>query len=530
MRSTRWRALDRRQPKASAILINRDRIVSIGHGELLDSFPTINREDMDGRVILPGLTDAHIHLMHYALGLQKVDVETKTKAEALKRVAERAAKTAPGQWILGHGWQQNDWPPSSAGAPAGQFPTAADLDAIATDKPIYLTAKSLHAAWANSMALRLAGIGPGSPDPVNGKILRDENGQPSGILLEEAMGLVEKALPQPTLAEVVSALETAQPILWRMGLTGAHDFDYRTCFMALQALNAAGKLKLRVTKSVPLDLLPHAHALGLRTGFGDDFLRIGSVKAFMDGALGPRTAAMFAPYLNEPENKGILNMDGEELYEHGRQAAEVGLSMAVHAIGDRAIHEVLDGFKQLRAYERTHGLPALRHRIEHVQIIHPEDAPRLGELRVTASMQPIHAASDMLAADRYWGERARLSYAWRTQLDAGATLAFGSDAPVESPNPFRGLHAAITRCRPDGTPGPEGWYPQEKLTMREALEGFTTGAAYAAGLENRLGRLAPGYFADLIVLEDDPFTCPADDLLTTASSATMVGGEWVWQA
>ncbi|RPH57796.1 MAG: amidohydrolase, partial [Chloroflexi bacterium] len=227
---------DRRQPKASAILINRDRIVSIGHGELLDSFPTINREDMDGRVILPGLTDAHIHLMHYALGLQKVDVETKTKAEALKRVAERAAKTAPGQWILGHGWQQNDWPPSSAGAPAGQFPTAADLDAIATDKPIYLTAKSLHAGWANTTALRIAGIGPGTPDPHNGKIVRDEHGQPNGILLETAMSLLEEKLPQPTVGEVAEAIAAAQPILFGMGLTGAHDFDYRPCFMALQQL------------------------------------------------------------------------------------------------------------------------------------------------------------------------------------------------------------------------------------------------------------------------------------------------------
>jgi predicted amidohydrolase YtcJ len=528
--NARVQSLDQNQSEASVIVIDRERIVAIGGPELLDEFQTASREDMNGRVILPGLTDAHIHLMHYALGLQKVDVETKTKAEALKRVAERAAKTVPGQWILGHGWQQNDWPASSAGAVNGAFPTAADLDAISTDKPIYLTAKSLHAAWANSAALRLAGIGPGSPNPVNGKILRDEKGQPNGILLEEAMGLIEKALPQPTMPEIMAALETAQPILWKMGLTGAHDFDYRPCFMALQALNAEKKLKLRVTKSVPLDLLPHAFGLGLRTGFGDDFLRIGSVKAFMDGALGPRTAAMFAPYLNEPENKGILNMDGEELFEHGRRAADVGLSMTVHAIGDRAIHEVLDGFEQLRTYEREQRLPALRHRIEHVQIIHPDDAFRLGKLGIIASMQPIHATSDMLAADRYWGERARLSYAWRTQLNAGAILAFGSDAPVESPNPFWGLHAAITRCRADGAPGSEGWVPQEKLSMHEALAGFSTGAAYAAGLEDRLGRLAAGYFADLIVLEQDPFTCPVADLLTMASSATMVGGEWVWRA
>jgi predicted amidohydrolase YtcJ len=204
--------------------------------------------------------------------------------------------------------------------------------------------------------------------------------------------------------------------------------------------------------------------------------------------------------------------------------------MTAHAIGDRALHEILDGYEQLRSYERERGLPALRHRIEHVQIIHPDDARRLGKLGIIASMQPIHATSDMLAAEKYWGERVNLAYAWQTQLDAGAILAFGSDAPVESPNPFWGLHAAVTRRRTDGSPGPDGWHPEQRLTMREALEGYTIGAAYAAGLEDRLGRLSPGFYADLIVLEKDPFTCPPDDLLTMQSAATMLGGEWLWQA
>jgi predicted amidohydrolase YtcJ len=515
--------LDQARPQVSTLVIDRDRVAAIGGPELLESFGLrASREDMGGRVILPGLTDAHIHLMYYALGLQKVDVETPTKAEALRRVAERAAKASPGEWIMGHGWQQNDWD--------GRWPSVAELDAIAPDKPVYLTAKSLHAGWANSVALHVAGVSSGTPDPLNGKIIRDENGQPNGILLEAAMSLIEDTLPQPTTADVARAIETAQPILHQMGLTGAHDFDRRTAFMALQILDAEKRLKLRVTKSVPVELLPHAFELGLRTGFGSEHLRIGSVKVFMDGALGPRTAAMFAPYLNEPANRGILNMDGEELFEHGRQAADVGLSIAVHAIGDRAVHEVLDGFEQLRGYEQEHGFPALRHRIEHVQVIHPDDASRLGKMNIIASMQPIHATSDMLAADRYWGERARLAYAWRTQLDAGTLLAFGSDAPVESPNPFWGLYAAMTRRRADGTPGPDGWYPEQRLSFREALEGFTVGAAYVAGLEDRLGRLSPGYYADLIVLEGDPFMAPAESIYATQPGATMVGGEWVWQA
>jgi len=300
--------------------------------------------------------------------------------------------------------------------------------------------------------------------------------------------------------------------------------------MALQQLHAEGKLKLRVLKNLPVELLDQAHALGLRAGFGDDWLRIGSIKVFMDGALGPHTAAMFQPYIGEEDNRGILNMDGEELFEYGRKAAHVGLGLTVHAIGDRANHEVLDAYEQLRSYEKENNLPALRHRIEHVQVIHPDDAARLGKLNIIASMQPIHATSDMLMADAFWGERSRLAYAWRTQLDHGARLALGSDAPVESPNPFWGLHAAVTRRRADGSPSAEGWYPEQKLTMAEAWEGFTLGPAYAAGMENRLGRLALGYLADLIVLDasQDPFTCNSDDLLEMQSSATMVGGEWVW--
>ena len=410
------------------------------------------------------------------------------------------------------------------------WPSTADLDAAAPDNPVYLTAKSLHAAWANSAAMKLAGITADSADPANGQIQRDRSGQPTGILLEAAMELIGRIIPEPSVKVIAEAIEKAQPVLWRMGLTGVHDFDQRSCFMALQQLHARGGLRLRVTKSIPVELLDHAVELGLRSGFGDDWLRIGSVKVFMDGALGPRTAAMFQHYLNEPENWGILVMDAEELLEIGRRAAGSGLSLAVHAIVDRANHEVLNAFERLRTYEKEKGLPALRHRIEHVQVLHADDAARPTQLGVIASMQPIHAPSDMLMADRYWGERANLAYAWRTQLQHGARLAFGSDAPVESPNPFWGLHAAVTRRRADGLPGPQGWHAEQRLSMQEALEGFTLGAAYAAGLEDRLGSLTPGHLADLIVLEKDPFACNPNDLLTMESWATMIGGKWVWQA
>jgi predicted amidohydrolase YtcJ len=519
--------LDARQPASDALLIDRGRIVALGAPACRIAADQIKaaKLDMGGRTILPGLTDAHIHLEHYALGLKKVNCETNTKAECLQRVAERAARSRPGEWILGHGWNQNIW--------ADGFGQATDLDQVAPQNPVYLTAKSLHAGWANSAALRLANLGDTTSDPPGGSLGRDARGRLNGILFENAMGWLEKAIPEPQIEEVETAIRAALPILWRFGLTGVHDFDRRRCFMALQNLRRKGELKLRVVNSIPLEDLPHAVALGLQTGYGDEYLTIGSVKGFADGALGPQTAAMLAPYATEPRNRGMLLLDAEELVERGRPAVENGLSLAIHAIGDRANHEVLKAYAQLRAVEA--GLPGyqperrLRHRIEHVQVIHPEDARRLAELGVIASMQPSHAASDMDMADRFWGSRAALSYAWRTQLAAGAALAFGSDAPVESPNPFWGLHAALTRQRLDGSPGAEGWYPEQRLNVREALHAYTSGPAYAAGREHCQGRLAAGYFADLLVLDEDPFTLAPESLAHLAPVGTMLGGEWVYR-
>lgn len=480
-------------------------------------------EDLHGLVLLPGLTDAHLHLQHFALELDMVDCETATRAECLQRVAECARLTPPGEWIRGRGFNQNAWPEGIG--------NTADLDTIAPQHPVYISHKSLHSAWANHAALKLAGLTSIVPDPAGGRLGRNADGSLDGILYEDsAMQLVANCIPKPSLEKIVQALRQALPHLWRVGLTGVHDFDRRDCFAALQLLHANHELKLRVLKSIPLEDLPHAVGLGLRSGFGDDMLRIGSVKAFMDGALGPQTAAMLAPYENTADDRGILMMDAEQLYEHARLASRNGLSMAVHAIGDRAVHEVLDAYQQLRRDEGEQPpSPRLRHRIEHVQLIHPQDVSRLAELDVIASMQPIHATSDMLMADRFWGERSRLAYAWRAQLQAGARLALGSDAPVESPNPFLGLHAAVTRRRADGSPGERGWYPEQRLTLVKALHGFTSGAAYAAGMQEWLGRLSPGYLADLIALETDPFSVPPHRIQHILPMRTMVAGEWVYR-
>ena len=520
--NARLYTLDPAHPTATSILIDQGKVIALGDDITEHLTGKIEKLDLEGRTVIPGLTDAHIHLDQYSLGLQKVNCETATRSLCLERVAERASQTAPGEWILGHGWNQNEWEQG--------FGSAADLDTVTQQHPVYLTAKSLHAGWTNSLALKLAGISAATADPAGGRIGRDVRGQPDGILFENAMGLVSAVIPEPNPEQVAEAIRAAQVKLWRFGLTGVHDFDRRRCFIALQHLRDRGELRLRVLKSLPLEDLSHAIMLGLRTGFGDDMLRIGGIKAFADGALGPRTAAMLQPYEGEPDNRGMLLLDCEELFDYGKQAVENGLSLAVHAIGDRANHEVLEAFTRLRQLESMRGIAPLRHRIEHVQIIHPQDASRLAELGIFASMQPVHATSDMLMAGRFWGDRARYSYAWRTQLKAGTRLAFGSDAPVESPNPFWGMHAAITRRRRDGSPGTQGWYPEQKLSLEEALQAYTSGPAYLAKMENKLGKISPGYLADLIVVDTDLFSCKPEQIRDLHPVATMVAGEWVYQS
>lgn len=515
--------LDQHLPHAQALAIQDGRIVALGSDDeiLAVAPPGTKRFNLAGKTIWPGLTDAHLHLENYALALQRIDCETATQAECLARVNKVVLEALPDVWVRGHGWNQNVWPEG--------FGNAHQLDQLAPHNPVYLTAKSLHAGWANSAALRLAGIDANTPDPPGGRILRSSDGKPTGILFESAMGLVEEVIPAATLPEVRQAIAAAQKSLWALGITGIHDFDRRTCFIALQQLDQTGELRLRVLKSIPLESLDQAAGLGLQTGFGNDRLRIGSIKCFADGALGPQTAAMLSPYENTSSDTGLLFLDAEEIVEIGQQAAESGLSLAIHAIGDRANHEVLKAYAQIRQFEGETGRPHLRHRIEHVQVLHADHLNRLAELGVIASMQPIHATSDMDIANRFWGARSRYAYAFQTLLQAGTRLAFGSDAPVESPNPFWGLHAAVTRRRQDGTPDSEGWYPQERLALKSALESYTVHPAFAAGWEKQLGRLAPGYLADLIVLDQDPFDLPPHDLYHLKPSAVMFAGEWVME-
>ncbi len=515
--------LSEEKPRVSALALSGDRIIAYGGDDLLSLAGShTKRANLDGRTVIPGLTDAHIHWQGVALSFHEVNVfEAPSKEVALQRVAECAAITPPGQWITGAGWTQAIWA-------YGEFPRAADLDAVAPNHPVFLRAKSGHAGWANSLAMRRAGVSAETSQPDGGEIVRDANGQPTGILLENAMELVAAQIPKPTPEQVADMMKDAQQPALASGLTGIHDFDGQDCFRALQILRERGALGLRVVKNINREWLPAALEVGLRWGFGDEWIRIGGLKIFADGALGPRTAYMIEPYDGEPTNYGIPTIDKEEMAELVSRASAAGLPSTIHAIGDRAVHDVLDVYEAVRHEETARGeaTHTRRHRIEHVQVIHPDDAHRLAQLDIIASMQPIHATSDYQMSDRYWGERSRWAYNPRLQLDQGVKVAFGSDSPVEPLEPFKGIHAAVTRQRPDGSPGVDGWYPAARLTVDEALRGFTFGPAYAAGMERQLGRLAPGSLADLVVIDRDPYAIPPSELLDVQVVGTMVGGQW----
>jgi predicted amidohydrolase YtcJ len=509
---------DEGRPHVPALAIAGERILAVGDSASLYDLLTPGGEEIDlqGRCVLPGLSDSHIHFTTYALGLRELDLsEAASLDEMLAQVTERARETPEGAWVVGRRWDQERWPDR-------RFPTAADLDQVAPEHPVVLKAKSGHALVANSRALRLAGIGADTPDPPAGRIGRAASGQPNGLLFEEsAIELVVSFIPRPDQEETDNALRRAFPNAWRVGLTAIHDVDGTRAFAAYQRLHAQGELGLRVIKYLPARALDCALEVGLQRGLGDDWLRVSGIKVFADGALGSRTAAMLAPYVGEPGNVGVLTIDEVGLRELARKAAAGGLPLAVHAIGDRANRLVLD----VLADEGSD----LRHRIEHVQLLHPDDVDRLAALGVVASMQPIHATQDCEMADRYWGTRCATAYAWRDLSEAGAVLAFGSDCPVEDLNPFLGIHAAVTRRRVDGFPGPEGWYPEQRLTVGEAVRAYTQGAAYAAGMEDQLGSLTPGKLADLAVLDRDIFTCDPTAIAGTQVLATMIGGKFVWE-
>jgi hypothetical protein len=520
----RIHTMDARQPRATAIAIEDDRIVAVGSDADMRRLLAQGGKvfDLERRTVVPGLIDAHLHFLSYGLSLREINlIGAPSLAAAQARVAERAAHTPAGNWLTGRGWDQVFW--------EGQhFPNRHDLDAVTPQHPAFLRRKCGHAGWANSRALELAGITASTPDPDGGAIERDPaTGAPTGILLERAMDLVSSLLSAPAEADATDAVRVAMHRAHQFGITGVHNMEAAPALRAFQSLRRSGELKLRVLQQIPEVDLDAAIQLGIESGYGDAWLRFGALKIFADGSLGARSALMVEPYVGEPDNIGIAVSSAEHLRYQVEKAARAGLAVHIHAIGDQANRNVLDAIEATR--RAGIGLH-LRHRIEHAQVLHPADLPRFAALGVIASMQPIHCTQDIVLADAHWGARCRLAYAWSSLLASGAVLAFGSDAPVETPDVMQGIYAAVTRRRADGYPGPEGWVPEECVSVTEAVYAYTAGAAYAGGEEATKGTLSAGKLADLTVLSEDIFAIEPAGILETRAVATMVGGEFVYGA
>ena len=524
---------DENDPIVEAVALGQGRILAVGKNDGIKGLAGPNTEilDLGGRLVLPGMTDAHFHYYDWTVGRQDLSLaEVKNFRELLGQVSARVKETPSGRWILGQGWNESDWPEN-------RMPTRDDLDTVAPDHPVALWRCDLHLAVVNSVALKLAGIDEHTPDPPEGVIARDAAGRLNGILRELAPNLVKEVIPEPSGDEIVEAMAEGMPFFHSIGLTGVHDIRLMgglkgaSALRAWQRLREQGRLDLRSWVSLPGEKLDEAVALGLRTGLGDDYLRIGHIKYFADGGMGARTAWMIDPYLDA--ECGMPLTPTGELKKAFLKADEAGLAVMVHAIGERANREVIGVYEELAEKRAGKGKdapapPALPHRIEHVQMIRPEDIPRIARLNLTACVQPHNMILDINMIDECMGPRGRNTYAYRDMIDAGIPLIFSSDAPVCDPRPLVGIHALVTRQRGDGTPK-GGWYPESRITVDEAVRGYTLLPAVTHGVGDRLGSITPGKLADLIVLDRDIYTIDPMEILEARVDLTVFDGRIVYR-
>jgi len=510
-------------PAPTALASRQGRLVWVGDdaGALVLRGPHTQVIDLQGAVALPGLVDGHAHLYGLGKALSEIDlVGARSAAECVARAVATAA-SVPDAWLLGRGWDQNLWPDRA-------WPSRELLDAALPGRAVLLRRVDGHAAWASSEALRRAGITAATPDPAGGSILRDEAGEPTGVLIDRASELVQAVIPEPSAAAVRRRVLLAVEHCLRLGLVGVHEAGTPWSRVELyRELAAGGELGLRLV--CYLDDDAQTIAAGLARGpfaTTDLMLNVPGIKLYADGALGSRGALLFADYADEPGNRGLQLTATEQLRTLCEQAARAGFQVATHAIGDAANRLMLDVYAAVMG-ER---LAAARWRIEHAQILAPDDLPRFAQLGVIASMQPIHCTSDMdWAVDRLGPDRVRGAYAWRSLLASGAVVSFGTDFPVETANPLFGLYAARTRMHADGTP-PGGWQADQCLDGRAALRAYTQAPAFAAFLNEETGVLAPGRLADVTVLSGDPTLVSPPQLLDLRPLYTIVHGAVRWQA
>lgn len=522
--AARLHAFNPRGDNGTALLVQGGRILDVAPlAALRQRAPGAEVIDFGAATITPGLTDSHIHLTEWAVARSQVDLANAQTPEAAASAVAGVVVRAGGAWVLGRGWNAHHW--------GGSYPSRAPLDAIAPTTPVVLQSHDMHALWLNSRALELAGIDRLTDDPPGGRILREKSGVPTGILLENAAQLVVPRLPRHDVNSLLPLVRAAQAELHSYGITAIHSFPgvhllEPDPFEVLQELRRRGELKLRILQHIALEKLDSAIRLGLRSGFGDEWIRTGGVKMFLDGALGSRTAWLREPYEGTTD-VGVQVMDGAEFRAVVEKASRHGIASVVHAIGDAAVaraFEVLVQDAEGWAHSATLALP---HRVEHVQCLPPDCAPWLSK-RVVCSVQPSHLMTDWQAADAHWGARARNTYAFRYMLDNGATLACGSDAPVEGADPRHGMYAAVTRQDLAGNPA-GGWHAEQRISAREVLAGYTTGPAYVAGIPATQAGLAPGALADFVAWAQDPLAVAPDHLLELRPVATVVAGEMVYR-
>ncbi|MGH9940922.1 MAG: amidohydrolase [Pyrinomonadaceae bacterium] len=525
---------------AQAVAVEGERIVAVGtNDEISSRFTAARTIDLAGRLVTPGFNDAHIHFVGGGQALQRVDLNgARTLAEAKQRIAAKAKELPAGSWVLGRGWDHTLW--------GGQWPTRQDLDSVAPDNPVFVQRVDGHVSWTNSLALQKAGVTRATQAPEGGEILRDAEGQPTGILKETAAGLVGRAVPPTTPAEAMQAVNLALAEARRYGITSIQDNSSYDAIQLYRQLLTEDRLTVRVAEwqnfEDSVERLQQQRAEFASFKLDPLRIRLTALKGYVDGTLGSRTAAMLAPFADDPHNSGIPRRTPEELTKMIVARDAAGFQIALHAIGDRANRMALDGFAEsLKAREpaaaltfstkrRTFSVNNSRHRVEHSQVIAPTDFARFRDLGVVASMQPSHAISDKRwAQDRLGEYRVLGAYAWRALLSHSVSVPFGTDWPVEPINPYLGLYAAVTRQSTEGDPA-GGWWPQERLTIEAAIRCYTAESAYASFEENEKGQIKAGMLADLVVHTRDLLTIKPEEILQTEAAMTIFGGRVVYES
>jgi hypothetical protein len=515
------------QKEAQAVALRGNRILAVGSNEEILKWKREPSEviDLHGRLVTPGFNDAHVHFYFGGADLAGVQLRSAKSPEAFRDAIAAFSKTIPpGQWITGGNWDHENWSPAT-------LPTRQLIDGVTPDRAVFVSRLDGHMGLANSVALKMAGVNRNTKDVPGGVIVRDENGEPTGILKDAAQGLVERCIPPPTEEQIVRAIRSAQDYAAANGVTSVQDMSAAPDILrAYEAMLHKGDLHVRIAGHQPLTNWKRLADVGLQADFGNPFLHIGGLKGFADGSLGSTTALLFAPYLDSPGTSGIPSAElaqPETMLHNIEQADAAGLQVAIHAIGDKANDTILGFYEQT---EKLNGPRDRRFRIEHAQHLIAADIPRFGALHVIASMQPYHLMDDGRWAEKRIGpERAKTSYAFRSLIDTGAVLAFGSDWPVAPMIPIQGIYGAVTRRTLDGK-HPNGWVQEQKITVAEAVKAYTMGAAYASFDDGIKGSIEPGKLADLVVLSDDIFTMDPAHIGDTRLLMTILDGKIIYRS